>query len=302
MDALNVLRPLAFPRVSGSIPEIIELIQLLLARGHAYVVEGHVFFDTSSCTEFGTLSGLSRDDLRKGPISDSTPEEPEHLKRDPLDFLLWQPSEAVDAQWASPWSIGRPGWHIECSAMARASLGDRIDIHGGGRDLQYPHHDSEIVQSECATGATPYVGTWMHVGTMKLEGVKMSKSLGNLVKVSDLLGDGFSPDAIRLNLLRTHYRDDHDWDIEELRRSEEIATALRRAIESPGGPPDLLRVQPRRLEFMDAMDNDFDTARAVEVLRSIAADIESRRLYGETAIPTLIELSDVLGLRLGREG
>jgi cysteinyl-tRNA synthetase len=186
--------------------------------------------------------------------------------------------------------------------MARATLGDRIDIHGGGRDLLYPHHDSEIVQSQCATGEAPYVNTWMHVGTMKLDGVKMSKSLGNLIKVSDLLADGHSPDAIRLNLLGTHYRDDHDWDAAELQRSEERATALRRAVESPGGRPDTLRVQHQRLEFMEAMDDDFNTPRAIEVLLSIAAGIESGGLHGETAIPTLIELADVLGLRLGREG
>ena len=186
--------------------------------------------------------------------------------------------------------------------MARAHLGDRIDIHGGGRDLQYPHHDSEIVQSECATGMTPYVGTWMHVGTMKLEGVKMSKSLGNLVKVSDLLADGFSPDAIRINLLRTHYRDDHDWDVAELRRSEEMATLLRHALDGPGGPRDGLRVQAQRNAFQDAMDNDFNTPAAIDVLLAIAADLDSKRLHGETAIPTLIELADVLGLRLGREG
>lgn len=302
MDALNVQRPLAYPRVSQSLPEIIELVQLLIARGHAYVVDGCVFFDSASCSDFGRLSGRTREELRQGPISDSTPDEPDHLKRDKLDFLLWQPSDAPDARFPSPWGEGRPGWHIECSAMARAALGDRIDIHGGGRDLQYPHHDSEIVQSECATGEAPYVQTWMHVGTMKLDGVKMSKSLGNLVKVSDLLADGHSPDAIRLNLLRTHYRADHDWDAEELRRSEEMATALRRAVNSAGGPPDRLRVQPLRLQFMEAMDDDFNTPRAIDVLLSIAAAIEAARLDGETAIPTLIELADVLGLRLGREG
>ena len=302
MDALNVLRPAAFPRVSQSIPEVIELVQLLMARGHAYVVDGYVFFDVSTCPDFGVLSGRTHAELRDGPAGDSTPDEPDHLKRDRLDFLLWQPSDAPDAQWASPWSTGRPGWHIECSAMARASLGDRIDIHGGGRDLQYPHHDSEIAQSQCATGEAPFVGAWMHVGTMKLDGEKMSKSLGNLVKVSDLLADGHSPDAVRLNLLSTHYRADHDWDAEALRRSEVQATALRRAVESRGGPPDALRVQHQRIQFMEAMDDDFDTPRALDVLLSIAADIESGRLHGETAIPTLIELADVLGLRLGREG
>lgn len=302
MDALNVLRPLAFPRVSQSIPEIIEMVQQLIARGHAYVVDGYVFFDVSSCPDFGVLSGMTQAELREAPPNDSTPEEPEHLKRDHLDFLLWQPSEVPDAQWAAPWSIGRPGWHIECSAMARSSLGDRIDIHGGGRDLQYPHHDSELAQSECTTGEAPYVNTWMHVGTMKLDGVKMSKSLGNLIKVSDLLADGHSPDAIRLTLLDTHYRADHDWDADELQRNEERAAALRRAVDSPGGRPDSLRVQRQRIEFMDAMDDDFNTPRAIEVLMSIGAGIEAGRLHGETAIPTLVELADVLGLRLGREG
>jgi cysteinyl-tRNA synthetase len=135
-----------------------------------------------------------------------------------------------------------------------------------------------------------------------LEGVKMSKSLGNLIKVSDLLAAGHSPDAIRLGLLGTHYRADHDWTNAELDRWEAHATALRRAVESPGGPPDRLRVESRRLTFMDAMDDDFDTPRAIEILLSIASDVNAGRLYGETAVPTLVELADVLGLRLGREG
>jgi cysteinyl-tRNA synthetase len=303
MDALNVQRPDAFPRVSESIPQIIRLVERLVACGNAYVVEGHVFFDAPSAPRFGALNGLTLDELRTSPPqSDSVPNEPQHLKRDPLDFLLWQPSNEPDAHWPSPWGEGRPGWHIECSAMAGAALGPRIDIHGGGKDLRYPHHESEIVQSECATGLAPYVGTWMHVGTLMLDGVKMSKSLGNLVKVSDLLAGGHSPDAIRLGLLGTHYRADHDWSNSELATWEQRATELRRAVESPGGPPDRLRVESRRLAFMDAMDDDFDTPRAIDVLLSIAADVNAGRLYGETAIPTLVELADVLGLRLGREG
>ena len=303
MDALNVQRPLAFPRVSQSIPQIIALIARLLAGGHAYVVDGYVFFDATSAPRFGALSGRTLDGLRTSPPrSDSVPAEPDHLKRDPLDFLLWQPCTEADAHWPSPWGEGRPGWHIECSAMVQANLGDRIDIHGGGKDLRYPHHESEIVQSECATGATPYVGSWMHVGTLMLDGVKMSKSLGNLVKVSDLLAQGHSPDAIRLALLGTHYRADHDWSASELDRWEQHALALRRAVEAGGGPPDPLRVEPRRLRFMEAMDDDFDTPRAIAVLLSIAEDLEARRLHAATSIPTLLELADVLGLRLGREG
>jgi cysteinyl-tRNA synthetase len=303
MDALNVQRPDAFPRVSEHIPQIITLVQQLMACGNAYEVDGHVFFDAPSAPRFGALNGRTLEQLRTSPPqSDSVPAEPMHLKRDPLDFLLWQPCTDDDAHWPSPWGEGRPGWHIECSAMAGSNLGAQIDIHGGGKDLRYPHHESEIVQSECATGLVPYVGTWMHVGTLMLEGVKMSKSLGNLVKVSDLLADGHSPDAIRLGLLGTHYRADHDWTNAELDVWEERATALRRAVESPGGPPDRLRVESRRLAFMDAMDDDFDTPRAIGVLMSIADDVNAGRLYGETAIPTLVELADVLGLRLGREG
>ena len=301
MDALNVQRPEAFPRVSEYIPQILELIERLLADGHAYEVDGYVFFDSNSCAEFGVLSGLTREQLRTGPRTDSMPEEPEHLKRDPLDFLLWMPSNAPDATWPSPWGDGRPGWHVECSAMAMATLGERLDIHGGGKDLRYPHHDSEIVQSECATGAAPYVGTWMHIGTLMLDGVKMSKSLGNLVKVSDLLAEGHTPDAIRLALLATHYRADNDWQREILDRWEQRAALLRRAASAPGGPPDRLRVEARRLAFMEAMDDDFDTPAAIDVLLSIAADIEAGTVAGNTAVPTLIELAGVLGLRLGRE-
>jgi cysteinyl-tRNA synthetase len=301
MDSLNVMRPQAFPLASASMPEIIALIEVLLDGGHAYLADGHVLFDAAGKPEFGALSGKTPDELRSGPRTDTMPAEPEQLKRDPLDFVLWQPSDAAGASFASPWSAGRPGWHIECSAMARASLGDRIDIHGGGQDLIYPHHESEIVQSQCATGATPFARYWMHVGTVTLDGEKMSKSLGNLVKVSELLDRGHTPDAIRLMLLGRHYRDEHPWDPEELARYEELAGRLRRASESPGGPPDQLRVQPLRNAFMDAMDDDFDTPQAIEVLDSVASGIEAGALHGATAVPTLAELSGVLGLRLGRE-
>ena len=299
MDALHVLRPDAYPRVSQTIPEIIELIRLLIDGGHGYVADGHVFFDAGSAPDFGALSGKSTDELRVAPRTDTMPDEPEALKRDPLDFLLWQPSDYPGASFPSPWGEGRPGWHIECSAMARATLGDRIDIHGGGRDLIYPHHESEIVQSQCATGAAPFVRFWMHVGTVTLDGVKMSKSLGNLVKVSELLERGHTADAIRLALLGRHYRAEHPWRPEELDLWERKAEALRRALQAPGGPPDQLRVQPRRNAFMEALDDDFDTPRAIEILLAIAAAIEAGRLDGATAIPTLVELGGVLGLRLG---
>jgi cysteinyl-tRNA synthetase len=301
MDALNVLRPDAYPLASQSMPEIIALIEVLLEGGYAYLADGHALFDTANAPDFGALSGRSPAELRDGPRTDMMPQEPESLKRDPLDFLLWQPSDATGASFASPWGDGRPGWHIECSAMARANLGDRIDIHGGGRDLIYPHHESEIAQSQCATGVSPFVHYWMHVGTVTIDGAKMSKSLRNLVKVSELIDAGHTPDAIRLLLLGRHYRAEHPWDAAELARNEELALLLRRASEASGGPADQLRVQSRRNAFMDAMDDDFDTPRAIEVLASISREVLAGALDGATAVPTLVELSGVLGLRLGRE-
>ena len=301
MDALNVKRPDAYPRVSDTIPEIVQMVETLIDGGHAYVVEGYVFFDISAAPEFGRLSGLTLEELRVAPRTDMMPDEPDALKRDPLDFLLWRPETVPEASWDSPWGTGRPGWHIECSAMVRTRLGDRIDIHGGGGDLKYPHHDSEIVQSQCATGVTPFVGVWVHTGTLTLDGVKMSKSIGNLVKVSELLARGYSPDAIRLALLSRHYREEHPWREDALVHWEEHAALLRRAAAGPGGPSDSLRVQPRRNAFMDALDDDFDTPKAIKILLEIAQGIEARRLAGDTAIPTLVELSAVMGLRLGRD-
>ena len=302
MDALSVLRPAAFPRVSGTIPEIIGMVERLIARGHAYEVEGHVFFEVATAPEFGALAGMTSEQLRNAPRTDMMPDEPEHLKRAPLDFLLWQPSRDEGASWPSPWGGGRPGWHIECSAMAQTSLAPRIDIHGGGRDLVYPHHESEIVQAEHADGAAPFVGTWMHVGIMHLDGVKMSKSLGNLVKVSELLAAGHTPDAVRLSLLGTHYRAEHHFEPAALDRWEENAALLRRAVDGPGGPPDRLAVAPLRLAFMEAMDDDFDTPRAVQTLLEIAERTVAGTIDGQTASPTLTELGGVLGLTLGREG
>jgi cysteinyl-tRNA synthetase len=300
MDALNVLRPDAFPRVSETIPEIIETVSRLIERGFAYEVDGYVFFDVTRTPEFGALAGVTGEALLSFK-SDSMPAEPVELKRHPLDFLVWQPCDWEGATFESPWGPGRPGWHIECSAMAQKHLGPQLDIHGGGKDLRYPHHDSEIVQSEAYSGQRPYTGTWMHNGTMGLDGHKMSKSLGNLVKVSQLLEEGFTPNGVRLALLARHYRDDRDFSRDDLRTWEEHARALERAARSPGGPPDRLRVQPYRNAFHDAMDADLDTPKAIGVLLQIAEGLEAGRIAGDTGVSTLVELADVLGLRLRLE-
>ncbi|MCK9486246.1 MAG: cysteine--tRNA ligase [Dehalococcoidia bacterium] len=298
MDALNVLRPDAFPKASETIPEIVEMVQRLVDQGFAYEVDGYVFFDTSRTPSFGALLGLTGDELRNYR-NDSMPAEPDELKRSPLDFLIWQPCEFEGAAFESPWcTTGRPGWHIECSAMAHATLGPQLDIHGGGKDLRYPHHDSEIVQSEAATGRSPYVGTWMHVGTMGLDGEKMSKSLGNLVKVSDLLAEGFTANAVRLSLLGTHYREDRDFDRAALPQWEEQARLLERAARATGQREDYLRVQPYRNAFQDAMDDDLDTPQAISILLQVAEELVAGRLDAATGAGTVVELGDVLGLRL----
>ena len=302
MDALSVQRPEQFPRVSGNIPEIVAMVAELVANGQAYEVDGYVFFDRSHTPWFGRLSGRTQEELRTGSRTDTMPDEPDHLKRDALDFLLWQPSSDEGATFDSPWGPGRPGWHIECSSMARTTLGDQIDIHGGGRDLAFPHHDSEIVQTECVTGESPSVRYWVHNGTMGLGGVKMSKSLGNLVKVSELLNAGHTPDAIRLLLLATHYRSDRDFSEEALVAEEENAALLRRAAERAGDGPDALRAEPFRNAFMDAMDNDLDTPGAIRVLLQLAGEMESGQVAGGTSVAALVELAGVLGLTLGRGG
>ncbi|MSQ30875.1 MAG: cysteine--tRNA ligase [Dehalococcoidia bacterium] len=300
MDALNVQRPFAYPRVSETVPEIIAIVQTLIARGFAYQVGEHVFFDVARTPAFGTLAGVSGQALLDFR-SDSMPAEPAELKRHPLDFLVWQPCADAGAMFESPWGLGRPGWHIECSAMALKALGPRIDIHGGGKDLRYPHHDSEIVQSESATGESPCVQIWMHNGTMRLDGVKMSKSLGNLVNVDELFAQGHTSNAIRLQMLATRYCEDRDFDAGELDRWEQSARLLERAAAARGGAPDGLRVQSRRVTFQDAMDDDLDTPRAIGVLLDIARELEAGTLAGDTGTATLIELGGVLGLRLRAE-
>ena len=302
MDALNVQRPDSFPLVSDHMPQIIEMVSALEENGFAYEVDGHVFFDTSRTEGFGVLAGYAREELWSAPRTDMMPDEPEHLKRDGLDFLLWKPSDDADAMFESPWGLGRPGWHIECSAMARATLGDQIDIHGGGSDLAYPHHDSEIVQMESVTGKLPYVGYWVHNGTMQLDGMKMSKSLGNLVKVHELLDEGHTADAIRLVLLSTHYREDRDFNREQLTSAEDDVALFRRAAGSTSGGAEQLRAQPFRNAFMDSMDNDLDTPSAIEVLRQLAQEVDSGQVAATTGAPAIVELASVLGLTLGREG
>ncbi len=210
MDALGALRPTYEPRATEWIGAMIAMTTALIAKGHAYVAEGHVLFDVRSYPAYGKLSGRSVDDMIAGARVEIAP-----YKHDPMDFVLWKPSSGDTPGWDSPWGYGRPGWHIECSAMAHELLGESFDIHGGGMDLQFPHHENEIAQSACAHPEGDFARVWMHNEMLQVEGKKMSKSLGNFFTVRDLLDQGVPGEVIRFVLLSTHYRKPMDWTAEK---------------------------------------------------------------------------------------
>ena len=203
--ALGALPPDVEPRATAHVPQMIVLIEALIAAGNAYKADGHVLFHVPSAPRYGALSGRNRDEMIAGARVEVAP-----YKRDPADFVLWKPSDETLPGWESPWGRGRPGWHIECSAMSRAYLGETLDIHGGGMDLIFPHHENEIAQSECACPGAPFAGHWVHNGVLTVEGEKMSKSLGNFITIREALAE--TPgEVIRLVLLSTHYRHPLDW-------------------------------------------------------------------------------------------
>ena len=210
MDALGALRPSIEPRATEYIGQMVGMIEGLVAKGYAYAAEGHVLFDVRSYPDYGRLSGRSVDDMIAGARVEVAP-----YKRDPMDFVLWKPSAADEPGWESPWGRGRPGWHIECSAMAHELLGEAFDIHGGGIDLQFPHHENEIAQSCCAHPEGGFARVWMHNEMVQVEGKKMSKSLGNFFTVRDLLDQGVPGEVIRFVMLQTHYRKPMDWTAEK---------------------------------------------------------------------------------------
>jgi L-cysteine:1D-myo-inositol 2-amino-2-deoxy-alpha-D-glucopyranoside ligase len=226
MDALNIARPDFFPKATEEIPAMIELAGQLVAGGHAYEVDGAVFFDVTSDPGFGELSGLDAGEQRE-LLAERGGDPDDPRKRHPLDFIVWQPSRPGEPWWDSPWGRGRPGWHLECSAMSRRYLGVTIDLHGGGADLLYPHHESERAQSESANGV-PFARRWLHTGMVRYQGEKMSKSLGNLVFPRDLFRD-HEPAAVRLALLAHHWRSAWEWDAAELKEAAERLSIWRQA-------------------------------------------------------------------------
>jgi L-cysteine:1D-myo-inositol 2-amino-2-deoxy-alpha-D-glucopyranoside ligase len=282
MAALNVRAPDVFPRASQTIPKIINLVRKLEAQGHAYQREGNVYFRVGSVTDYGRLSRLSREEMIKlSAQRGADPSDPR--KQDPLDFVLWQISAPDEPHWESPWGEGRPGWHIECSAMALEHLGEQVDVHGGGTDLIFPHHESEIAQSESVTGVRPFARIWVHVGMLRYQGEKMSKSLRNLVLVGDLLRR-YDADSIRVLLLRHHYREPWDYTQEQLEDAAGWTQRLRQAVRGSG---DASGESP--LVVRAALENDLDTPRALRLLEDAVTG-------GDAGWRSA---ADLLGLRLG---
>jgi L-cysteine:1D-myo-inositol 2-amino-2-deoxy-alpha-D-glucopyranoside ligase len=260
MQLINLLPMYAEPRATGAIPEILTMIGQLFAAGSAYEVDGWVYFEAATFPRLGQVSHADRASmLRLAAEHGGNPDDPR--KRDPLDFVLWQPSLDDEPAWESRWCAGRPGWHIECSALAMRDLGPSLDIHGGGRDLAYPHHDCEAAQSETVTGR-PFVSHWMHIGLVGLDGTKMSKSLGNLVFVSDL-AEQSEPAAVRLALLDQHYRYDWEWRGELLAKAQSRLSTWRSTALSgrQGNVIDDVRA---------ALDDDLNTPAALAAIDAAA--------------------------------
>jgi cysteinyl-tRNA synthetase len=265
MAALNTLPPDVEPRATVHIPQMLAMIERLVARGHAYAAEGHVLFRVSSWPEYGKLSRRNRDELIAGARIEVAP-----YKEDPGDFVLWKPSTPDQPGWESPWGRGRPGWHIECSAMSEAHLGESFDIHGGGIDLIFPHHENELAQSESAHAGRRFVNFWVHNGFLSVESAKMSKSLGNFVTVHELLGE-WPGEAIRLALLSTHYRDPLDWTEQKLQEAAMWTDRFYRAVEdaAPGLAPS------RSDDALDALRDDLNTPLAVTALQNLVSRINT---------------------------
>ena len=306
-DALGVRRASVNPRATEHIGEIISLVSTLIDKGHAYATpDGDVYFSVRSFDGYGKLSGQNIDDLENGARVD-----PDEAKRDPLDYALWKAEKPGEPSWDSPWGKGRPGWHIECSAMSMAILGETFDIHGGGQDLIFPHHENEIAQSEAATGH-PFARYWMHNGYINIDNQKMSKSLGNFFTVRDIAKE-FDLEAVRMFMLGVQYRNPVNFSREMIQQAQSALERLRTAKErlaeaqiAPSGTAEdaafLEELQDIKTRFCEAMDDDLNTADAIGVLFDFAraANTFVTQPRGKAAIEAgralFDELSGVLGI------
>lgn len=310
MDALGLERPQVEPKATEHLREMIEMVKVLLSKGFAYEVDGDVYFSVESFPGYGRLSGRNLEEMMAGARI-----EPDPRKRNPLDFALWKASKPGEPAWESPWGKGRPGWHLECSVMSQKYLGESFDIHGGGQDLIFPHHENEIAQSEAATGR-PFVRYWLHNGFVNIRGEKMSKSLGNVLTIRQLTSS-HHPEVLRLFLLGRHYRSPIDYSEEALKEAsrglERLYGLYHLAEESLEGDspslaerwnPVLERIKDFPSRFQEAMDDDFNTPQALSLLFELAREIN--RLKGkEPRVPrevaegvkeAILKVSEVLGL------
>jgi L-cysteine:1D-myo-inositol 2-amino-2-deoxy-alpha-D-glucopyranoside ligase len=285
MQDLRVLPPDVRPKASDEVPEMVPIVQRLLERQAAYVVDGWVYFSIAAFADYGQLGRFDREQMAK-LLAERGGDPNDRRKRDPLDFVLWQPSLDDEPRWPAPWGPGRPGWHLECTAMALRYLDQSIDIHGGGADLIYPHHESEIAQSELYTGTKPFARFWMHTGMVRLNGEKMSKSLGNLILVRDLLRE-HSASAIRLFLLSHHYREGWEFEVEAIGRYDDLARRIEAASASNGTRG------AGEDPFFAALGDDLDTPRALALLTE---RLEQAEAGNDRAAQLLAAYRELLGI------
>ena len=294
MDSLNIRRAHTYPKATEEIGPIIETIGKLVGSGHAYAAGGDVFFRVQRSDGYGKLSHRTLEGMQAGSRI-----EIDENKEHPMDFALWKGARPGEPSWESPWGPGRPGWHIECTSMSMTYLGESLDIHGGGQDLVFPHHENEIAQSEASTGVVPFSRYWVHNGLLRLGGDKMSKSLGNLVSVEEALQQ-FSPDSIRLYFLSSHYRSPLSYSDEGCSAMERSLERLRHALERDGGDAgEPMDAEPFRRQFFDAMDDDLNTPRALAALFDLAREINRSSDAGHPvgdAQESLRHLGGILGL------
>ena len=277
MGALGNLEPTHMPRATQYIAQMVSMIENLIERGHAYDAEGHVLFSVKSYEKYGALSGRSVEDMIAGARVEVAP-----YKRDPMDFVLWKPSEDETPGWESPWGRGRPGWHIECSAMAKDLLGASFDIHGGGNDLLFPHHENEIAQSHCAHPEAHFARYWLHNEMLQVEGKKMSKSLGNFFTVRDLLDQGYAGEVIRFVFLSTHYGKPMDWTDTKARDAENTLRKWRKLCDG---------VRPSQVSqlALESIADDLNTAGAIAELHALASRGEADKLKATAGVLGLLE-------------
>ena len=294
MDALNIQRAHIYPRATQEIGPIIETIQKLIDTGSAYPGGGDVFFRVTKIGDYGKLSHRTLDGMQAGARI-----EVDENKEHPMDFVLWKGARVGEPSWESPWGPGRPGWHIECTAMSMTYLGATLDIHGGGQDLIFPHHENEIAQSEASTGEAPFSRYWVHNGLLQLGQDKMSKSLGNLVSVEEAL-ENYSPDAIRLYFLSSHYRSPLSYTDEGCDAMERSADRLRNVLRDqvdPGGAP--MDPTPFQAQFLEGMDDDLNTPKALAAMFDLSHEMNRQRDAGNSIVAAqdcLRHLGSLLGL------